>query len=97
MAKRIDVSDLDIYYGNFLAVQGVNISIEDANAALQRSGGQKREADPKVLKMWQDAYVASGPIADEIAKLKREYERPIIAHGGAGFARSLIADGACTA
>jgi len=28
MAKRIDVSDLDIYYGNFLAVQGVTISIE---------------------------------------------------------------------
>jgi phosphate transport system ATP-binding protein len=28
VAKRIDISDLDIYYGNFLAVQGVNISIE---------------------------------------------------------------------
>ena len=28
MAKRIDVSDLDIYYGNFKAVEGVNISIE---------------------------------------------------------------------
>ena len=28
MAKRIDVSDLDIYYGSFLAVQGVNVSIE---------------------------------------------------------------------
>ena len=28
MAKRIDVSDLDIYYGNFLAVEGVNVSIE---------------------------------------------------------------------
>jgi phosphate transport system ATP-binding protein len=28
VAKRIDVSDLDIYYGSFLAVQGVNISIE---------------------------------------------------------------------
>jgi phosphate transport system ATP-binding protein len=28
VAKRIDVSDLDIYYGNFLAVQGVSISIE---------------------------------------------------------------------
>jgi phosphate transport system ATP-binding protein len=28
VAKRIDVSDLDIYYGNFMAVQGVNISIE---------------------------------------------------------------------
>ena len=28
MAKRIDVSDLDIYYSSFLAVQGVNVSIE---------------------------------------------------------------------
>jgi phosphate transport system ATP-binding protein len=28
VAKRIDVSDLDIYYGNFMAVQGVNVSIE---------------------------------------------------------------------
>src|SRR3954467_13282875 len=27
MAKSIDVSDLDIYYGDFLAVQGVNMSI----------------------------------------------------------------------
>ncbi|MCW2703710.1 MAG: pstB, partial [Blastococcus sp.] len=28
MAKRIDVSDLDIYYGNFKAVEGVTVSIE---------------------------------------------------------------------
>ncbi|MPR00424.1 phosphate ABC transporter ATP-binding protein [Modestobacter sp. I12A-02628] len=28
MAKRIDVSDLNIYYTNFLAVEGVNVSIE---------------------------------------------------------------------
>jgi phosphate transport system ATP-binding protein len=28
VAKRIDISDLDIYYGNFLAVQGVTVSIE---------------------------------------------------------------------
>jgi phosphate transport system ATP-binding protein len=28
VAKRIDVSDLNIYYGNFKAVEGVNISIE---------------------------------------------------------------------
>src|SRR5215475_14024354 len=27
MAKSIDVSDLDIYYGDFLAVQGVNMTI----------------------------------------------------------------------
>jgi phosphate transport system ATP-binding protein len=28
VAKRIDVSDLNIYYGNFLAVENVNVSIE---------------------------------------------------------------------
>jgi phosphate transport system ATP-binding protein len=28
MAKSIDVSDLDIYYGDFLAVQGVNMNIK---------------------------------------------------------------------
>jgi phosphate transport system ATP-binding protein len=28
MAKRIDVSDLNIYYGDFLAVEGVTVSIE---------------------------------------------------------------------
>ncbi|HCX84446.1 MAG TPA: phosphate ABC transporter ATP-binding protein [Micrococcales bacterium] len=28
MSKRIDVSDLDIYYGDFLAVKGVNMAIE---------------------------------------------------------------------
>ncbi|WP_457207280.1 phosphate ABC transporter ATP-binding protein PstB [Nocardioides sp. P5_C9_2] len=28
MAKSIDVSDLDIYYGDFLAVQGVNMTIQ---------------------------------------------------------------------
>jgi phosphate transport system ATP-binding protein len=28
VAKRIEVSDLNIYYGNFLAVEGVNVSIE---------------------------------------------------------------------
>jgi phosphate transport system ATP-binding protein len=28
MAKRIDVSDLNIYYGTFLAVEGVNFTVE---------------------------------------------------------------------
>jgi phosphate transport system ATP-binding protein len=28
MAKRIDVSDLDVYYGNFLAVQGISMVVE---------------------------------------------------------------------
>ena len=28
MAKRIDITDLDIYYGAFEAVQGVNLAVE---------------------------------------------------------------------
>jgi phosphate transport system ATP-binding protein len=28
MSKRIDVNDLNVYYGNFLAVEGVNINID---------------------------------------------------------------------
>ena len=30
MAKSIDVTDLDIYYGSFLAVEGVNMTIRPA-------------------------------------------------------------------
>lgn len=40
---------------------------------------------------WAEAYVASGDLAHEIAKLKAKDGKPIIAHGGAAFARSLIA------
>jgi riboflavin biosynthesis pyrimidine reductase len=40
---------------------------------------------------WAEAYVASGDLADEITRLKAEDGKPIIAHGGASFARSLIA------
>ena len=40
---------------------------------------------------WAQAYVASGDLTDEITKLKAENGKPIVAHGGASFARSLIA------
>ena len=42
---------------------------------------------------WTDARVASGPLADEVARLKREPGGPIIAHGGARFAQSLAQEG----
>jgi dihydrofolate reductase len=35
--------------------------------------------------------VAAGELADEITRLKAQDGKPIIAHGGASFARSLIA------
>lgn len=39
---------------------------------------------------WEHARVATGPLADEIDRLKREEGEPIIAHGGAAFAQSLV-------
>ena len=42
---------------------------------------------------WAEAYVASGDLAEEIARLKAQEGKPIIAHGGVSFARSLVAHG----
>lgn len=42
---------------------------------------------------WREAYVASGDLAAEIAKLKEGDGKPILAHGGVVFARSLVAHG----
>lgn len=42
---------------------------------------------------WAEAYVASGDLAEDIAGLKAQDGKPIIAHGGVGFARSLVAHG----
>lgn len=42
---------------------------------------------------WADAQVIGGDLKQEVAKLKAQDGKPIIAHGGVGFARSLIAQG----
>ena len=39
---------------------------------------------------WPESRIASGDTAEEIARLKAEPGGEIIAHGGVGFARSLI-------
>jgi len=51
----------------------------------------KAKASAEALASWRDARVASGPLADEIARLKQEDGKPIFAHGGAAFAQSLVA------
>jgi dihydrofolate reductase len=50
----------------------------------------KVQPSAEVLASWRDARVASGPLADEIARLKREDGKPIFAHGGSTFAQSLV-------
>jgi dihydrofolate reductase len=63
------------------------------DAARARAGtGQPAELQPGA-ESWAEAYVASGDLVEEIAKLKAQEGKPIIAHGGVRFARSLIAHG----
>lgn len=42
---------------------------------------------------WTKAHVAGGDLAEEIARLKAEDGKPILAHGGVRFARSLVSQG----
>lgn len=50
-------------------------------------------ADAPGAASWAAAEVMSGDLADDIARLKAQSGKPIIAHGGVRFARSLIAQG----
>jgi dihydrofolate reductase len=46
-----------------------------------------------VLKSWAEPTVARGDLAEEILRLKEQPGNFILAHGGARFARSLVASG----
>ncbi|WP_119301670.1 dihydrofolate reductase family protein [Dongia deserti] len=45
---------------------------------------------PSVLESWANPGIARGELASEIARLKQQPGKPILAHGGASFARSLV-------
>jgi dihydrofolate reductase len=62
-----------------------------ANAAVQAEN--MRDNSSPQLKSWIEAKLASGNLAEEIASLKAKPGKPILAHGGAGFGRSLIESG----
>jgi hypothetical protein len=65
-------------------------ALRDARA--NAGAGRCAELQPG-SESWADAYVASGDLAKEVADLKAQDGKPIIAHGGASFARSLVARG----
>lgn len=75
--------------------QGQVILSSMGAAAPPRAGAAS--ASPTELqpgaRTWTEAYVASGELAQEVARLKAQAGGPIIAHGGASFARSLVAYG----
>ena len=69
----------------------------DTTAALRdaraNAGSDQSSALQPGAESWAQTYVASGDLAEEVAKLKAQDGKPIVAHGGAGFARSLVAHG----
>jgi dihydrofolate reductase len=67
---------------------------EIPKAVFSKQGGAiLKGLDKAVVGNWADAYVASGDLREEITKLKAGDGKPIVAHGGAVFARSLVALG----
>jgi dihydrofolate reductase len=73
-----------------LKAANTTTALRDARASA--GGGQTAALQPGA-ESWAEAYVASGDLAEEIAGLKAEDGKPIVAHGGASFARSLVASG----
>lgn len=73
-----------------LSAAKTTAALDDARA---NAGPQQAAQRQPGAESWGEAYVASGDLATEIAKLKAQAGKRIIAHGGASFARSLIAQG----
>jgi len=63
-------------------------AILDANKA---TGVGTKKADPKVLESWRSPRFMRGDLVAHARALKAEAGGPLLAHGGASFARSLIA------
>lgn len=60
-------------------------------AVLRAAGEPKGVPLQPGADSWAAAHVAGGALVEEIARLKAGDGRPVVAHGGARFARSLIA------
>lgn len=73
-------------------INAVNTTAALRDARANSGTGHPAQLQPGA-ESWAKAYVASGDLAEEVAKLKAKEGKPIIAHGGASFARSLIAQG----
>ena len=77
--------------GGILGIVNTTAALDQARA-VNAGTGQSAEPQPGAGS-WAEAYVARGDLAEEIAKLKAQEGKPIIAHGGVSFARSLVAQG----
>jgi dihydrofolate reductase len=82
-----------VFSGQGLAIltaAGASASLDEARG---RAGATQSAQSQPGAESWAEAYVAGGDLAEEIARLKAQAGKPIIAHGGVRFARSLVARG----
>jgi dihydrofolate reductase len=56
------------------------------------AAGRKTERSPDAH-TWDEATVLSGDLTTELTRLKKSGDKPLLVHGGAGFARSVLASG----
>jgi dihydrofolate reductase len=61
------------------------------NARAQYQGSVPENRPGKAVEdSWRNATVLTGRLADEIARLKAQPGKILLAHGGAGFAQGLV-------
>jgi dihydrofolate reductase len=68
-------------------------AVENSRRYNEARGILPTAAPSTAAASWAEARVFDGDLAEGIRKLKAEPGNPILAHGGAGFMRSLIATG----
>jgi len=68
-------------------------ALEDATGVRAARGGQAVSGAIPGAESWTDVPVLTGDLATEIAALKQQPGRDILAHGGVGFAHSLLRTG----
>lgn len=68
-------------------------AFEDASRQRASLGVTPAAASEAIAKAWAETPVLTGDLAAEIKRLKQEPGKDILAHGGAGFAQSLVQEG----
>lgn len=68
-------------------------ALKSAHKWMAETGLKTTEAPSPAAASWAEARIFTGDLAEGIRLLKQEAGKPIVAHGGAGFARSLVATG----
>ncbi len=69
-----------------VGAQSTTRALADARARATSPSG----SEPGVIESWSTARVATGDLAEEVARLKQEPGKDVLAHGGATFAQSLV-------